>query len=37
MVSGIKQARPKPRHPDEQHAITAKQSKTMWCPPQSDG
>src|SRR6266508_47761 len=31
------QARPKPRHPYEQRAITAKQSETRWCPPQSDG
>ena len=30
-----KKARPKPRHPDEQHAITATQSETRWCPPQS--
>ena len=32
-----KKARPKPRHPYEQRAITAKQSETRWCPPQSDG
>src|SRR6266508_204971 len=31
------QARPKPRHPDEQRAITATQSKTRRCLPQSDG
>jgi len=33
----IKKARPKPRHPYEKSAITAAQSKTRWCPPQSDG
>jgi len=33
----IKKARPKPRHPYEKSAITASQSKTRWCPPQSDG
>ena len=32
-----KKARPKPRHPYEQRAITAKQSETRWCPPQGDG
>jgi hypothetical protein len=32
-----KKARPKPRHPYEQRAITANQSETRWCPPQSDG
>src|SRR5919106_17045 len=31
-----KQARPKPGDPYEQRAITAKQSKTRRCPPQSD-
>ena len=36
-LHGTKKARPKPRHPYEQRAITAKQSETRWCPPQSDG
>jgi hypothetical protein len=31
-----KKARPKPRHPNEKSAITAAQSKTRWCLPQSD-
>jgi hypothetical protein len=30
-------ARPKPGHPYEQRAIATAQSKTRWCPPQSDG
>jgi hypothetical protein len=33
----IKKARPKPGHPYEQRAITATQSETRGCPPQSDG
>ena len=33
----IKKARPKPRHPYEKSAITAAQSKTRRCLPQSDG
>jgi hypothetical protein len=33
----IKKARLKPGHPDAQRAITATQSETSWCPPQSDG
>jgi hypothetical protein len=32
----VKKARPKPHHPCEQRAITAEQSKTRWCPLQSD-
>jgi hypothetical protein len=32
-----KKVRPKPRHPYEQRTITAKQSKTRWCLPHSDG
>ena len=32
-----KKARPKPRHPYEKSTITAAQSKTRWCLPQSDG
>ena len=32
----IKQARPKPGHPYEQRAITAKQSETRRCLPHSD-
>jgi hypothetical protein len=32
-----KQARPQLGHPYEQRAITSMQSKTRWCPPQSDG
>ena len=32
-----KKARPKPRHPYKKSAITAAQSKTRWCLPQSDG
>jgi hypothetical protein len=31
-----KKARLKPGHPYEQPAIIATQSKTRWCPPQSD-
>jgi hypothetical protein len=30
------QVRPEPGHPYEQRAISAAQSKTRWCPPQSD-
>ena len=30
------QVRPEPGHPYEQRAITAAQSKTRWCLPQSD-
>jgi hypothetical protein len=30
-------ARPEPSYPYEQYAIAAEQSKTRWCPPQSDG
>jgi hypothetical protein len=30
-------ARPEPGHPYEQRAISAAQSKTRWCPPQSNG
>jgi hypothetical protein len=30
-------ARPEPGHPYEQRAIAAAQSKTRWCPSQSDG
>jgi hypothetical protein len=30
-------ARPEPGHPYEHRAISAAQSKTRWCPPQSDG
>jgi hypothetical protein len=36
-LNSIKKARPKPRHPYEKSAITAAQSKTRWCLPQSDG
>jgi hypothetical protein len=36
-LNRIKKARPKPRHPHEKSAITAAQSKTRWCLPQSDG
>ena len=36
-LHGTKKTRPKPRHPYEQRAITATQSETRWCPPQSDG
>jgi hypothetical protein len=31
-----KKTRPKPRHPYEQRAIAAMQSKTRRCPPHSD-
>ena len=36
-LNSIKKARPKPRHPYEKSAITAAQSKTRRCLPQSDG
>ena len=36
-LSRINKARPEPGHPYEQRAISAAQSKTRWCSPQSDG
>jgi len=35
-LSSTDQARPEPGHPYEQHPVAAAQSKTRWCPPQSD-
>ena len=35
-LSHAEQARPKPGHPGQQRAVTAAQSKTRWCPPQSN-
>jgi len=32
----IEQVRPEPRHPYEQRPVSAAQSKTRWCSPQSN-